>query len=168
MFPWPKGIPSRLFPALSLALSLGLPAMAREGLPTPAAAKTAEPAAFMAGEPLPGAATAAASRSPGSDPFLAAMLGALPLMSGFYLTSAPQKGAAFTLADAVLIGTIVKIRSDKNIPPKDAAVYYYLLGAVNVADLLLSVMQVRSDAAARLSVNLNPPNQPGFQLAWRF
>ena len=70
----------------------------------------------------------------------------------------------------MLIGTIVMIRSDKNIPPKDVSVYYYLLGGVNVADAILSVLQARSDAASRLSVTLNPNplDMPGFRLAWRF
>ncbi|HKP96229.1 MAG TPA: hypothetical protein VJ385_10765 [Fibrobacteria bacterium] len=141
MFPW---LPKAVSPGLCLASILCVTALP---------ARAAEPA-----RPRPQAA----------DPFLAAMLGALPLMSGFYLTSTPQKGAVFTLADAMLIGTIVMIRSDENVPPKDASVYFYLLGAVNAADLALSVLQARSDAAARLSVTLNPPDKPGFRLGWRF
>lgn len=146
MFPWlPKAVP------ICLCLSLILP-------------RTGRAQAGLRQAPAP----RAASQDRGSDAFPAAMLGALPLMSGFYLTSSPQKGLAFTLADAMLIGTIVKIRSDKGIPPKDAAVYYYLLGAVNVADLALSVLQVRADVRARISLDLNPADQPGLLLAWHF
>ncbi len=168
MFPWRL---KALFPFFCLVLGLPFSAGA-QGVPgmretvtvpeTPASVSLAEK------DPILVMGATAKTRKQSSDPFLAAVLGALPLLSGFYLTSEPQKGAAFTLADAVLIGTIVRIRSDKNTPPKDAAVYYYLLGAVNLADLALSVMQVRADADSRLSVNLNPSDPPGLQLAWRF
>ncbi|MEO7427050.1 MAG: hypothetical protein ABI036_17815 [Fibrobacteria bacterium] len=142
-FFWPKAI----VPCLCLALCLPgrAEAQSREHLGPPANSAVAH-----------------------EDPFLVAMLGAMPLLSGFYLTSAPQKGAVFTLADAVLIGSILKIRSDKNIPQKDAAVYAYLLGAVNVADMALSLMQFRSDAASRLTLIVIPTDQPGLLLAWRF
>jgi hypothetical protein len=139
MFPyWPKAMPNRY--CLALALLLGLPPSTEAKAPPKAA----------------------------TDPFLVAMLGALPLMSGYYLTTTPQKGAAFTLADAVLIGSIVRIRSDRNIPPEDAAVYYGLLGAVNVADMALSLLQARSDAEPRFSVTVNPQDLAGIRLAWRF
>lgn len=102
------------------------------------------------------------------DPFTAAALGALPLVSGFYLSASPIKGAAFTLADLMLIGAIIQIRSDANRPPKDAVPYYWLLAGTNLADAVLSVLQVRSEAAQRLSVNINPSDRPGILLGWRF
>jgi hypothetical protein len=160
MFPW---WPKAILPGLCLALMLS-PQGARAAASQPAVQDSVRaPAAdSQRASALP------RPRAEAVDPFLAAMLGAMPLMSGFYLTSSPQKGIVFTLADAMLIGTIIMIRSDKHIPPKDAAVYFCLLGAVNVADLALSVLQARSDAASRLSVYLDPPDRPGFRLAWRF
>jgi hypothetical protein len=99
---------------------------------------------------------------------MAAALGVLPLASGFYVSRTPVKGAAFTLADLMLIGAIVQVRSDANHNPKDAVIYYWLMAGINVADALLSVLQVQSDAAKRLSVNINPSDQPGLLLGWRF
>lgn len=103
-----------------------------------------------------------------ADPFIAAVLGAIPLTSGFYLTTSPQKGIVFTLADLVLIGTVVSIRRDSAASQKDVPMYYGLIAAVNIADLVFSVMQVKSDEAARIKLTLNPLDQPGFKLAWQF
>lgn len=106
--------------------------------------------------------------SKSADPMLAAFLGVIPLSSGFYLTSAPQKGLAFTLADAVLIGSIWNIRRDDKIPDGDVQPYFFLLGAVNLADAALSLWQARSDEAARITVSLNPSGEPVIGLAWHF
>jgi hypothetical protein len=102
------------------------------------------------------------------DPFAAAAMGVLPLASGFYVSDAPIKGIVFTLADIMLIGTIIQIRNNDSIPRKDVATYYYLLGAVNIADALLSVLQVRSDAAKRVSLNVVPSQEPKIILGVRF
>lgn len=165
-----------------LCLSFALASAARAGDD----ARPAAPAPCPAAAPQPssppdtcrpasaGPAPAQASPEPkprkvdAGDPFLAAALGVLPLASGFYVSSSPVKGAAFTLADLMLIGAIVQVRSDANHSPKDAVTYYWLLAGINLADAALSVMQVQSDAAKRLSVNINPSDRPGFLLGWRF
>jgi hypothetical protein len=129
-----------------------------------AAGRAAAPAA----DPCAPVRAARPQRAEAGDPFLAAVLGALPLASGFYVSDSPVKGAAFSLADLMLIGAIIQVRSDPDRPPKDAAAYYWLLAGVNLADAMLSVLQVRSDAARHLSVNVNPTDRPGFLLGWRF
>lgn len=138
-------------------------ASAKPAAATVAPADTCRPFVIAAPAPRP------AHRKPdASDPFMAAALGILPLASGFYVSTTPVKGAAFTLADLMLIGAVVQVRSDANHNPKDAVMYYWLMAGVNVADALLSVLQVQSDAAKRLSVNLNPSDRPGVLLGWRF
>lgn len=170
----------------ALALALATPARAAAGSePAPSAvrsidtciAPTARPPAKDCVSPpspcrpadtcLPRPAARQRPKEAG-DPFLAAALGALPLVSGFYVSESPVKGAAFTLADLMLIGAIIQIRSDANRPPKDAAPYYWLLAGVNLADAVLSALQVQSEAAQRLSVNINPTDRPGILLGWRF
>jgi hypothetical protein len=174
MFPW---WPKAMLPGLCLSLIAALCPEATAanpvsgpGVPAPqtVAAAPADPSAPAGPAAPPSPATKHAAATPATDPFLAAMLGILPLGSGFYVTSTPQKGIVFTLADAMLIGTIMMIRSDDSIPPKDVANYYYLLGAVNLADLALSLLQARNDAAVRLNITLNQPDRPGVALAWRF
>ena len=123
-------------------------------------------------EPIPvpaqGSAKTALRKAP--DPVLAGFLGLIPLASGFYLTSTPHKGLAFTIADAVLIGSIWNIRRDDNLPDGDVAPYFVLLGAVNLADAALSLWQARSDEAAhaRIRITLNASGEPVIGLAWNF
>lgn len=159
-----------MFPALiamtALALALATPSRAAEP-PRPVDTCLAGGPIQPSGPVRPRQETAR-PRPASGDPFLAAMLGALPLTSGFYVSEAPIKGVAFSLADVMLIGAIIQIRSDANRPPKDAATYYWLLAGVNLADAVLSALQVQSDAAKRLSVNVNPSDRPGFLLGWRF
>jgi hypothetical protein len=157
-----------MFPALiamgAFALALAAPSRAAEQTrPASPAVRAADTCATAPARP-----PAARPRPASGDPFLAAMLGAFPLTSGFYVSEAPIKGVAFSLADVMLIGAIIQIRSDANRPPKDAAAYYWLLAGVNLADAVLSALQVQSDAAKRLSVNINPSDRPGFLLGWRF
>lgn len=102
------------------------------------------------------------------DPFAAAAMGMLPLASGFYVSDSPKKGIVFSLADIMLIGTIIQIRNNDSLPRSDVATYYYLLGAVNIADAVLSVLQVRSDAAKRVSLNVIPSQEPKVILGVRF
>ncbi|HLP40635.1 MAG TPA: hypothetical protein VK465_03935, partial [Fibrobacteria bacterium] len=99
---------------------------------------------------------------------LAFMLGAVPLASGYYVTSSPHKGLAFTLADAVILGSIWNIRRDETLPDRDVVPYFALLGAVNAADALLSLLQARADARIRLSVTLTPSGEPKFGLVRHF
>lgn len=141
----------------------------------PYALKTFAAALCLALAPVPARAADDCCEKPkpalkqdAGDPFAAAAMGFLPLASGFYVSDAPIKGAAFTLADIMLIGTIIQIRSNDSLPRKDVATYYYLLGAVNIADAVLSVLQVRSDAAKRVSLNVIPSENPGFILGYRF
>lgn len=152
------------------------PAAASDSL-TPAAATPAKAAAApaapavasgSAGHNAPAGNARRRAPSKSADPMLAAFLGVIPLSSGFYLTSAPQKGLAFTLADAVLIGSIWNIRRDDKIPDGDVQPYFFLLGAVNLADAALSLWQARSDEAARITVSLNPSGEPVIGLAWHF
>lgn len=102
------------------------------------------------------------------DPFAAAAMGFLPLASGFYVSDTPIKGVAFTLADIMLIGTIIQKNSQDSVSRKDMATWYYLLGAVNIGDAVLSVLQVKSDAAKRVSLKITPSAEPRFILGWRF
>lgn len=166
-----------MFPALSLTgmsmLLLLLPAGGAEPAAAPSGARAAD--TCLGGGPVHSDGRVRSGSGPtgprpaaAADPFLAAMLGALPLASGFYVSDTPVKGVAFTLADVMLIGAIIQIRSDADKPPKDAATYYWLLAGVNLADAVLSALQARSDAARRLSVNVNPSDRPGILLGWRF
>jgi hypothetical protein len=186
MFPW-KAPKASAFAPLCLILTLAptLAGAARPAgetrpaeAPAPAAARPADSCAV---QPAPApkdtcrpmkiaapAVRAAPRKLDAGDPFLAAALGVLPLASGFYVSETPVKGAAFTLADLMLIGAIVQVRSDANHNPRDAVTYYWLMAGINVADALLSVLQVQSDAAKRLSVNINPSDRPGVLLGWRF
>ena len=109
-----------------------------------------------------------AIRQDAGDPFAAAAMGMLPLASGFYVSDSPKKGIVFSLADIMLIGTIIQIRNNDSLPRSDVATYYYLLGAVNIADAVLSVLQVRSDAAKRVSLNIIPSQEPKVVLGVRF
>jgi hypothetical protein len=178
MFPWKTPGASALAP---LCLLLTLAISARAGDTRPADSAAMRPADSCGVGPRPAApldtcrpikiaapARRAAPRQSDADPFMAAALGVLPLASGFYVTRTPIKGAAFTLADLMLIGAIVQVRSDPNHNSKDAVIYYWLMAGINVADALLSVLQVQSDAAKRLSININPSDQPGVLLGWRF
>ena len=103
-----------------------------------------------------------------ADPVLAAFLGIIPLSSGYYMTSTPQKGIVFTLADAVLIGSIWNIRRDENLPDRDVTAYFALMGAVNALDAVLSLWQARTDEAARIRVTLNKSGEPVIGVAWQF
>lgn len=147
--------------AAASPLEGGVPAVRAEHEPAPAPAPSGRPAAK------------------GSDPMLAAFLGAIPLASGYYLTSAPRKGIAFTVADAVIIGSIWNIRREReranrrpgevpNPPDRDVTPYFALLGAVNLADACLSLWQARTDEAARIRVTLNASGKPVLGLAWNF
>jgi hypothetical protein len=180
MFPWKAPGAAALAP-LCLLFALATAARAA-GDPLPAAAavprsadscgvgpKAAAPVDTCRPIKITAPPPRLAPRKPdAADPFMAAALGVLPLASGFYVSRTPVKGAAFTLADLMLIGAIVQVRSDANHNPKDAVIYYWLMAGINVADALLSVLQVQSDAAKRLSVNINPSDQPGLLLGWRF
>jgi hypothetical protein len=179
MFPWKASKAAALAPiCLILALAgaaraAGESRPAETAAPRPADSCAAKPAAAPADtcRPIKIAAPvrrAAPRQSDANDPFLAAALGMLPLASGFYVSATPVKGAAFTLADIMLIGAIVQVRSDVNHNPKDAVIYYWLMAGLNVADALLSVLQVQSDAAKRISLNINPSDRPGVLLGWRF
>ena len=112
-----------------------------------------------------------AGQTPGrksADPVVAAFLGLLPLGSGFYVTSTPWKGLAFTLADAVLLGSIYNIRRDDNLPDRDVVPYFVLLAGVNAVDAALSAWQAHKDLAARVSLSLTPSGDPKVALAWTF
>lgn len=114
----------------------------------------------------PAAKPARPTRAP-ADPFAAVLRGIIPLNSGFYLTSTPAKGLAFTLADVVLIGSIWNIYSDDHIPDRDVRPYFFLLGAVNAVDAVLSGLQARNDAV-RIRATLTPSGEPMVGLAWNF
>lgn len=138
------------------------------GLPASPAniADTSRPAPSPSPNPVPPTRTARVS-SPAPDAFVCAVVGIIPLASGYYLTSAPSKGIAFSLADAVLIGSIWNIRRDDNIPDRDVAPYFFLLGAVNALDAVLSGLQARNDAV-RIRTTLTPSGEPTVGLAWTF
>jgi len=106
-------------------------------------------------------------RATSVDPFVCALVGIIPLSSGYYLTEAPRKGIAFSLADAVLIGSIWNIRRDDHIPDSDVVPYFVLLGAVNALDAILSGLQARNDAV-RVRTTLTPSGEPMVGLAWTF
>lgn len=103
-----------------------------------------------------------------ADPVVAGFLGLLPLGSGFYVTSTPWKGLAFTLADAVLLGSIYNIRRDDRLPDGDVVPYFVLLAGVNAVDAALSAWQAHKDRAARVHVSLTPSGDPKVALAWTF
>ena len=133
-----------------------------------AVADTCVPPAKRPAAPVPGHARPKAAMHDAGDPFVAAAMGVLPLASGFYVSDTPVKGIAFTLADIMLIGTILQIRSNDSIPRKDISLYYLLLGGVNILDAGLSVLQVRSDAAKRVSLHIVPSDHPQVILGFRF
>lgn len=169
--------PKAVLAGLRLLLTMACAFAAREAAASPREAPIPPASVTQPRTAAPAPATGAASEaSPAAssahlsavDPFLAAMLGALPLSSGFYLTSAPRKGLVFTLSDAMLLAAIVNVRRDERKQPEDATAYYALLGAVNLADLALSLLQAKTDAATRLRIVPNPPDRPGFVLAWTF
>jgi hypothetical protein len=103
-----------------------------------------------------------------ADPVVAGFLGLLPLGSGFYVTSTPWKGLAFTLADAVLLGSIYNIRRDDRLPDGDVVPYFVLLAGVNAVDAALSAWQAHNDRAARVHLSLTPSGDPKMALAWTF
>jgi hypothetical protein len=67
----------------------------------------------------------------------------------------------------VLIGSIWNIRRDDHIPDRDVAPYFFLLGAVNALDAVLSGLQARHDAV-RVRSTLSPSGEPMVGLAWTF
>lgn len=156
-----KKIPRRR--VVLVALSLALAGASGSA----AAGASAAPGAMASSghDPRPEAAPSGAR---GPDPLLAFMLGAVPLASGYYVTSSSHKGLAFTLADAVILGSIWNIRRDETLPDRDVVPYFALLGAVNAADALLSLLQARDDARIRLSVTLTPSGEPKFGLVRHF
>lgn len=103
-----------------------------------------------------------------ADPVVAGFLGLLPLGSGFYVTSTPWKGLAFTLADAVLLGSIYNIRRDDRLPDGDVVPYFVLLAGVNAVDAALSAWQAHKDLSAKVHVSLTPSGDPKVALAWAF
>lgn len=119
--------------------------------------------------PVPGhAEPAGPAGGKSADPVLAAFLGLLPLGSGFYVTSTPWKGLAFTLGDAVLLGTIYNIRRDDRLPDGDVVPYFALLAGVNAVDAALSAWQARKDLPVRARLSLTPSGDPKVALAWTF
>lgn len=155
-------------PGSTAAPAQDKPASGTPAAPAAATVASSRAATGSAGHNPPAPRPPKRAPAKSADPMLAAFLGVIPLSSGFYLTSAPQKGLAFTLADAVLIGSIWNIRRDDKIPDGDVKPYFFLLGAVNLADAALSLWQARSDEAARITVRLNPSGEPVIGVAWHF
>jgi hypothetical protein len=125
-----------------------------------ACAAAAQPAAQQPAPPV--------AEDASLDPFIAASLGAIPFVSGLYLSDRPARGIMFTAIDILMVMGIYTARNTASGDPRNVKSYFVLMGANNILDALLSARYARSSAVPRLTLFPTEGEGMAGELHWKF
>lgn|GEM_PF-4129047 len=104
-----------------------------------------------------------------AEPGMAATLGVIPIVSGFYATSQTEVGYLFTATDLVLIGAIFAARGDDaSYKSSSEGVYWGALVIANIVDAYFSYRQAQYESRLGATGGLLPDGGWKTALTWNF
>jgi hypothetical protein len=98
---------------------------------------------------------------------MAATLGFIPFVSGFYITDKPARGILFTAVDVLMVLSMYTARNTPSGNPGNVKGYFVVMGVNNVLDAFLSARYARNPGAPYVMLGTEGAGVSA-RLHWKF